>query len=317
MSEANTQTKSGLEAVIEAVKQYHHAYPVALKRGTGTEVMAVAVPKGMELRGIKDLLDQFLPRPERRRGTAAFTDLASFHDQVNRFKTPVSLIFADDKRAAPAFTAVFDYHEPASAGDGGLAGWLQHRAVYSFPLSDEWQVWAGQNGKPMNQGDFAAFIEDHIDDVSDPPDFVHGQFDRDEAVKALEQVAVKLGTSYAGTARLQALSRGLEVHAGEKVKQQVNMQTGERTLVYDVEHKDAAGAPVAVPGLFLIAIPVFRNGPLYRLAVRLRYRLNNGAITWAYEIWRADKAFDHAFDEAVQQTRQATGLPVLLGAPEK
>jgi hypothetical protein len=74
--------------------------------------------------------------------------------------------------------------------------------------------------------------------------------------------------------------------------------------------------PVKVPNLFLIGIPVFEGGPLYRIPVRLRYRLAGGRVTWIVRRYRPEAVFKDAFDEALARIGEATGLPVLRGAPE-
>ena len=111
------------------------------------------------------------------------------------------------------------------------------------------------------------------------------------------------------------LSRGLQVYESSAVREVVNLSSGEGQISFQSEHTDQHGVPLKVPGLFLIAIPVFRNGPLYRIAARLRYRKNAGLVFW-YDLWRIDRTFDHAFDEALGRVRAETALPVMLGKPE-
>ena len=57
------------------------------------------------------------------------------------------------------------------------------------------------------------------------------------------------------------------------VQQAVTLATGEITINFAEQHKDGAGAPIRIPNLFLIAVPVFEAGDAYRIPVRLRYRL--------------------------------------------
>jgi hypothetical protein len=100
------------------------------------------------------------------------------------------------------------------------------------------------------------------------------------------------------------------------VKQAQNLSSGEAQISYVTQHTDDDGKPLKVPSLFLIHIPVFRAGAPYEIAVRLRYRLKEGRITWFYELYRADKVFDHAFNEACANAAASTGLPVIVGSPE-
>jgi len=64
-------------------------------------------------------------------------------------------------------------------------------------------------------------------------------------------------------------------------------------------------------------IPVFVAGPLYCMAVRLRYRLRAGAIEWFFELYRSDLVFESAFKEACEEASNSTGVPLFLGSPEK
>jgi hypothetical protein len=61
---------------------------------------------------------------------------------------------------------------------------------------------------------------------------------------------------------------------------------------------------------------VFVNDTIYSIAVRLRYRIGGGKVTWFYEMYRTDKVFDDAFNGACTQVKEATDLPLLLGSPE-
>ena len=112
------------------------------------------------------------------------------------------------------------------------------------------------------------------------------------------------------------LSRGLVVRQNSRVKNAQVLQSGEAQLSYETMHTDEAGAPLSVPGAFLLGVPVFDNGPVYRVPVRLRYRLVEGKLSWRYILHRPDVVFRTAIDAALDDIRQQTGLPVLLGTPE-
>lgn len=273
---------------------------------------------------LKVYADEYRAHPERRSGTAEMLDLSSFIAHANRFKDVDSALFGNNDRSAPSLLAVLDYHErvnipfaaletePAAQPIAPSPRFGKHRTFYKFPLSDEWTAWHGHDGKPMGQADFAAFLEDRIGDVIPPPVDDGGG----EATDAMSQLGRLLGGSFASPSRLLELSRGMQVHQGEKVRNAVNLSTGEVQVTYEAEHKDAAGAPLKVPNLFLIGIPVFRSGSPYEVAVRLRYRVREGTVAWHYQLYRADKVFDHAFQEAAKQAADETGLPLFIGKPE-
>lgn len=294
---------------VQAVRNLIEHYAVrnvTLERGDKDKAPVMLLPQGLTVHSIKPYLDEYLDKPERRTGTAHMKDLASFIMHTMRFADCDSAIFADDNSTKPCLLTVFDYHR---AGNDADPRFCKHRAVYEFPLSDEWMAWKQNNGasKAMSQAEFAEFLENRITDV------IASDTDNDEKLKAF---SVLLGSTFATPTKLVELSRGLSIHEGVQVKQAVNLGSGEAQITYSSQHQNEAGEMLKVPNLFCIAIPVFRNGPLYQLAVRLRYRLRSGNITWHYELYRAEKTFEHAFQEACSAVAAQTSLPVFVGSPE-
>ena len=132
----------------------------------------------------------------------------------------------------------------------------------------------------------------------------------------LKQFADLVGGKFATPSRMMELARGVKVTAGHKVSQIVNTASGEGKISFSEEHKDENGAPISIPNIFLIVIPVFYNGPAYRVAVRLRYRLSGGSVVWFFQIYRIDRTFDAAFDRIKSDAAAQTELPIFLGTPE-
>ncbi len=295
------------EALIDFVNLNLRPHLTSLSRPAGPNGAVIALPHSQRLESIKPFLDEYLPAPERRQGTAKLTDAASFIAHVNRFKDSDSAIFAAADPKAPQLVGVIDYHR---RGEKGEPRFGRHRAVYACPLSEEWQAWTGHDGQKMAQGDFAEFIEDRIGDLVAAP----AMSDRPEDA-ALQETAAMLGGRFCQPSTLMELSKCIQVHASERVHQAVNLATGEIQIQYAGDHGEA-GARFTASNLFLICVPVFENGPLYRLVGRLRYRLSSGQITWFYDLWRADKVFRHAFDEVCDRAAKETGLPVFRGTPE-
>lgn len=270
---------------------------------------------------LKPFIDEVRGKPDRRRGTATVTTLASFSDLVNRNGDAETLIFVDANWRAPKLTAVLNYHVAAQdvvtprtlaapAGDDPLARFGDHRVVYPFPLSEPWKVWVAHNGaeKAMKQDAFAAFLEDHIHEIGMPDS------DPDGGDRQWEQ---KFRTRIATPNELIDLARGLEVTVGAKIKTKTRLQTGEMSLQFEVEHRDANGGELTVPGLFWLQVPVFYRGATQRILVRLRYRpAGEAGIMWFYEIFRPDEAVDERVRADVEEVAHQTGCPVIDGAPE-
>lgn len=251
--------------------------------------------------------DGYRSRPRFRHGTATLTALDSFIEHANRFKAESSAIFAKDDRSQPSLTAVLDYHPE---GADSLPAFGKHRGVFRFPLSDEWTAWHAKNGVKMGMADFAEFLEDRLIDVEHPSDISLS----DEVMQGFVD---KLGglNKLASPTKLLELSQGLSIHENAVIQNHVKLQSGEGHVEFASEHVDQSGNAVDIPSMFVLAIPVFKNEAFYRVLARLRYRVSGGIVFW-YELWRTDRVFDHAFDEACEKVHQGTNLPVFYGTPE-
>ena len=324
----NDQRPSEADAVARIVREHIKPEVVKVKGQDGipeTEILILPDGQGgLKAHGVKPYLDPYLRRPERRVGTAKLTDLDSLIGHVNRFKDQGSALFAVDDRDAPAMIAVLNYHPQGAESDPRFG---DHQARYDFPLSDEWTAWRGVDGETLEQIDFAEFLEDRIVDVMAPPAFLTARADPNvtdapepeedqSADRRLFDLVTKIGGKVCGPARLMELSKGLKIHDQQTVKEIVSTTTGEAQLQFETEHRDSEGKPIQVPNLFLLAIPVFHNGPLYRVPVRLRYRLRAGRISWGLNLHRPDIVQDHAFGEACKRAAEETACPLFFGLPE-
>lgn len=298
-----------IKAVKDLVEEHFEPKLVELTDPiTGTEALGYVDRDGVHAVPAS-VFDDYLDMPRRRKGTAVLLSLDSLIAHAIRFKGESSIIFADDDRTKPSLTTVLDYH---AAGADSQPSFGQHRSAFAFPLSDEWKAWAETDKKPMPMAEFSAFLEDRINDV------LYFVPDEDELPEDLKKfINISGGVSSIATPeRLVELSRGLRINEASAVREVINLQSGEGQILFQSEHSDEHGLPLRVPSLFLIAIPVFRNDGLYRIAARLRYRKTPGGIVFWYELWRADRVFDHAFRMACDRVRTETDLPLLFGKPE-
>lgn len=296
------------EAVIKLAKDSTKGAEVITIGHDGLEAPVLLRPAGdgsIQASSVKAFLEEYRKTPEFRKGTARLGDIASYIDHTNRFKDDDSVIFASPNPAKPQLMTVFDYHCATADGEPRNGA---HRAVYDFPLSDEWIAWSRAHGQPMNQQAFAEFIENRILDVIEPGG---------ELGPSTAEFARKLGDiEFATPMKVLELSRGLAVRVGTQVKQAVNLSTGEVQVLYETQNNDESGAPLKVPTAFLIAIPVFRSGIMYQVPVRLRYSVRERQIQWRVELHRAEVMLEDAFDEAKKHASKETGLPVFVGTPE-
>ena len=283
--------------------------------GEAETVPVLLLPTGMTAHDYRPLVEAYRGHPDRRRGSAKVEDLESFVAHANRHKDQNSAIFADPTRAEPKLTTIFNYNlrgEEVGFEDA-MARFGDHRLIYAPKKSDEFKAWEAVNNEGLDQLSFAEFIEDRITDIIAPPDF---DGEESEYNAFLKEFSDLIGGDFASPSRMLELSRGVKINADHRVKQLVNLASGEGQIHFSEEHKDESGAPIKIPNLFLIAIPIFYNGPAYRIPVRLRYRLIGGGIKWAFQIYRIDRAFDAAFDGIRKTAEAQIELPIFLGTPE-
>lgn len=240
--------------------------------------------------------------PLERKGTANVETLASFIDLTNRHKDAGSAIFAKTSWPNPALTAVIDYHTTDHEARFG-----KHRIHYAFPVTDEFKVWVGFNGKELTQHDFAEFLEEHAAELSAPDQWEINTFEP------------LFKERFATPAEIIDLSRFLEVNVGSKVKNAGRLKSGERQLVFETEHTNAAGEPIDIPGIFIVSVIPFLSGDnageKVRIPARLRYRVSGGVVFY-YQLYRWEDVLRDRVQLDLAQAKTQTELPTYEGAPE-
>jgi len=265
-------------------------------------VQALLVPENMKVESVKDILDEYLDRPKRRTDGAVLDRKESFIDYTNRFKSENSALFARGKvngsHISASIYTVFDFHPSTSQVQD--ADNCDHRASYNFPISKEFKRWIENNTRLMDQSSFAYFIEDNLIDLA--------AADQSDMEKYTD-----LKPLFADPIRMLEMSRGLSLKNNENVKQKFVTSTGETEIQFTSEHTDEYGSKVSIPNFFMINIPIFEMGLRYRVAVRLRYRVKDGSVKFAYDIYRIEDLFDSVFNETCNLIAEKTGLPLFMG----
>lgn len=287
----------------------------------------VTMPDHRKVEDLTDIIrdaNEYL-KPARRKGTAHLDDLQSLIDWANRFKGPTSTLFAKPDMAKPTLTCIADYHAEGPADSTNQNGdptarHCHHRAVYDFPLSEEWKAWMGISGNPIEKDALGEFIEAQAKDIMDPTPAVLEGKESDKNQKwenRLIQTATKIEGRYGQLNQLLAMSKQFQVFETSNLQVKTNRDTGEQEIQFLNEHKAADGKPLNIPNLIIIAIPVFMGGAPYRMPVRFRYRKIGGSVRFLMSIYNPEKAFEAAFREAVTKATEKTKLPVFMGSPER
>ncbi|SDH41853.1 MULTISPECIES: DUF2303 family protein [unclassified Duganella] len=241
------------------------------------------VPDGYKNVDLTAAIDAARLSPARKKGTVYLSDQDSFLTYVKEQGSPATTrIFADvDTRT---LTAIFNDHGNVGAGDG--AGWRDHRAVFTAALSKEYETWAANDGKAMDQEAFAIHLEDNIADVVEPSG--------DKLLLVALSLQAKNEVNFNSARRLD---------------------NGQVQLEYTENLTTSAGGAAAmeVPRTFAIGARLFKGGEGYRINARLKLRVGGGKVKFWYELDRPHLALEEAFKGYVQQVRGAGSYTVLHG----
>ncbi|GAA5231786.1 DUF2303 family protein [Verticiella sediminum] len=252
----------------------------------------IAVPEGYHIE-TDEALRKLEDTPRRKIGSVALRTPESFIEYVNRHKQPETLLYTTvDATAMPPLnmTAIFNEHAPGEYLDSP-AGWCDFRAEFAPKVAFEWATWTKQDRKPMNQAEFAEFIENNIKDIATQEGFPTGT--------AMHQLATKF-----------------EITSDKRIRSAVRVQSGGVDIEY-VDNEDAeTTSRMQSFDRFQLGIPAFWQGQAYRLEARLRYRLREGKLTLWYELVRPDLVLDAAVETMVADIVAGTDTQVLYGAPK-
>lgn len=313
-----------LQTALRELDQFSDFEHINLPNDKPTAAHLITVPKGKEVKDltmeVRRAAEYF--KPLRRTGTAKLTDLQSLILWANRFKGDSSVLYAKNNMQEPSLTCIADYHLEGPVDGTTIeptARHCSHRAVYNFPLSDEWRAWMKVSGTPLEKDDMGEFIEQWAKDIMDPtPAILKGaEAEKNEPWEnRLIATARQIEGRYGQLTQLLAMSRMFQVHETSNLTVKTNRDTGEQEVQFLNEHKTPDGKPLNVPNLIIITIPVFLGGAPYRMAVRFRYRKAGGSVKFILSIYNPERVFEAAFREATTQAEEATGLPLFLGSPE-
>ncbi|WP_246053473.1 DUF2303 family protein [Paracoccus hibiscisoli] len=317
--------KNVAETILEHLGDFGTVQTVSTPSSDDAEVpFIVAAPKGMVLHDLTQkhqaILEQF--KPLQRTGKAVLSDLPSLIEWTNRFKGDDTVLFGQ-LQPRPQLVSIIDYHGEGAPdlkqGQGDpSANYGRHTALYQFPVSDEWKRWTGISGKALTKDEFGEFIEENAKDLLDPtPKLLSGNIDGAEPwEQRMIEVAAQLQGRFGQYSTLVQLSRSFAVHETGHLNVTTNRDTGETQVQFLDEHRTPDGQPLRLPNLFMIAIPVFEEGALYRLAVRFRYRKAGQDVRFFATLYNPDAALRDAAREALDEAAQHTGVPLMMGIPE-
>jgi uncharacterized protein YfdQ (DUF2303 family) len=248
-------------------------------------------------------MEKYAPLPRRKRAKVALSDAQSFSRYAREHWEPGSVIFARADENGGAFSAVLDYHQVTGPGEvtgsidegnlavtraSGTPGWGDHRADFVLAVTPEWSRWLSYNRKELKQTQFAEFLEDNRADVIEP----------------------------AGITLLE-IAQTLQVKSEVSFKSGLRLSNGQVQLNYveEIQGRGGVDGTLAIPETFKLALaPFVGMSAKYEVSARLRYRQNQGKLTFEYQLDRPHKVVEAAFKELRDVIEKETGSVVLLGA---
>jgi uncharacterized protein YfdQ (DUF2303 family) len=295
----------GIERIAEMAKAANAVtFQVVDTKGLGDglpeNVLLAIDAKSGKISDVKTQVEAYRQGPKRRIGEAVTTTLESFIELLLRHATATeTAVFASTTYPNLKLTAVVNYDTTEK-----VAGHKDHRIRYSFPITPEMKAWLDKDAKPFDQAEFAEWLEEHCAELASA----------DEAERLHYEDLFK--ERFAEPSHLIELSRDLEISVGGKVKQNIRLASGERSLVFEETHSDRNGQPISIPGLFMLSVAAWVDGVPVRIPARLRYRVRGGDILWSYQLYRPDIALRDQVKKDLETVAERTALPVFEGMPE-
>lgn len=247
----------------------------------------IALPHGWTYDVIDEEKNQ--PHPRRAVGTFNFDEIDSFAAYVNRHGTLERTTVwckADFPKGQLYFRAVLDDHH--ALGVPGHREWI---AGWEPAKSEEWKEWTTNSGKQMSQVEFAYFIEQNLKDIA-------------------------TAEGYPSGTQMLAMATNLDITQDSKFKSQAKLQSGGVRLTYIEDSDEATEKAMEIFSKFAIGVQVFRGADGFRIDARLRYRMNQGKLTFWYELIRPDVTLEEASQKLVLQLREkVTTFPLFFGLP--
>lgn len=212
----------------------------------------ILAPKDFELKNItselesQDAIEQHMQ----------LHNIDCFCSYVNKYRQTNTMVVINNQ--SKKIRASIDYH---GAENKELC---LHSAEFLPELSKDWLTWINNNKKKFSQYDFALFIEDQVESISEP-----------SGAEMLE-----IATHFK-VIRKAHFSKGVNLNSGE--------------IQFSFSNENQQGT-ISVPSEFKVALPVFEYGEYYELTARLRYRLSDDCLVLWYELRRPDLALDKAIE---------------------
>lgn len=278
MSITDAKTEAG--AAAEIIRQYANT-PI----DHGDDVLGVVLRDGQRIETIdrEHLRDQ----PKTKRGKIeVHTPDALVAYAKRHLDDDGSTLWADVDAAS--ITVILNDHDlDRKPNLDGHAGWADHRVHLQLRHSAEWAAWTAGNEKLVDQETFAAFLEEHVQDVAEP-----------DGVTLLE------------------VARTFHATVGARFKRATNLNSGETQLVYEQQIEAAAGraGDAKVPTELTVALRPFYGDEMVLVRGRFMFRVRDGQLALGYRLLNLIEVKQTSVQRLVGVVSSELALPIIEGA---
>ena len=251
------------------------------------DILHIAVPKAFELKTIDT--EALLLNPRRTVLSPGFADAASFVAYIKRHATPATVLWTsfDPQLFKLGFTAVFDDAQM------GIPGWRKHRATFTPDMSAEWKAWKSKDGSAMKQVEFAEWLQEHDTDIA-----TDGNDGMPTSLQMLD------------------MATNFVMNEERQLKSVIKLQGGGVRLNYIADSAEGTEEAMRVFEKFQLGLPVFHGGNAFYIKARLKYRKNNAAVSFHYELIRADRVYLAAASKLIDDVQAPlvdANVPMFFG----
>lgn len=195
--------------------------------------------------------------------------VASVMDYATRFYNKEASIYSDDQ--ARKIEVVFDHSSPDTPQ------WHEHTASYKAKNSIEYDAWLRLCSKRSSLTELAKFLEDRRGDVVEP-----------------------------SGAEMLALALNFKATRNASFSNQNNLRNGSVQFTYAEDNK--ASGTIEVPETIKLNIPLFDRDEPQEVTVRVSWRLDQGAVDFAFEVVNQKEMERARFDEIVDLVASETTI---------
>jgi len=140
--------------------------------------------------------------------------------------------------------------------------------------------WLNANGKSMTQTEFSDFLSNNSAAVSEP-----------------------------SLADIDTVVRNLEINRSSTFSSKVDLVNGNHSFTMTEDDKPKGN--ILVPKFIKLCFPMYHGSEAIDLVAALRYRHNDGHLTWSFHIFQLDAIKAHEIEKLWKAIETELGIPIL------